>query len=146
MHDTPPPRIPEPGDAPCADARTTAPTDDSTDALHAAEGSVPDGMLKDTDTVSTTVDGGIDDTDGLSEDDTDTDALLDSVALLDDSTDALTDVDAVSDSVCEEDTLIESVTLAEDATDDVPEGDIVMVGDGVARDEAVTLDDMLDED
>ena len=60
--------MPAPGEAPCAEARTTTPTDDSTDALQAADGGVPDGMLKDTDTVSTTVVGGMGEADALSED------------------------------------------------------------------------------
>ena len=93
MHDTAPPRIPVPGEAPCADAKRTMPTDDSTDALHAAEGRVPEGILNETDTVSTTVVGGTDDTDGLSEGVTDEDALLDAVTITEEVTDGVTDDD-----------------------------------------------------
>ena len=67
MHETGPPRRPVPGEAPCADASITAPTDDSTEALHTADAEVPDGMLNDSVEVSTTVVGGTADPDTLSE-------------------------------------------------------------------------------
>ena len=87
------------------------PIDDSTDALHAAEGSVPDGILNDTDTVSTTVVGGIDETDGLSDGVTDDDELLERVrdddndgedVTLSDE-DALSLIDVLNDNVTESD-------------------------------------------
>ena len=73
------------------------PTDDSTDALHAADGTVPEGILKDTDTVSTTVVGGTDDTDGLSEAVTDDDALSEAVAITEELTDGVSDGDEDAD-------------------------------------------------
>ena len=88
-----------PGDAPCAAARITALTDDSTDAPHTAEADVPDGMLKDTVAVSTTVVGGMDEAEGLTVDDTedepllDVDRLLDTVAVSDNDDDRDTDTD-----------------------------------------------------
>ena len=97
MHDTAPPRIPVPGEAPCAEARRTTPTDDSTDALHAADGRVPDGILNEIDTVSTTVVGGTDDTDGLSEGVTDDDALSEAVAITEELTDGVSDGDEDTD-------------------------------------------------
>ena len=97
------------------------PTDDSTDALHAADGTVPEGILKDTDTVSTTVVGGTDDTDGLSEGVTDDDTLLDTVVLPDSVDVKVRDVDpdrlnvAVSDA--------EAVALLDTLREGVTEGD-----------------------
>ena len=97
VHDTAPPRIPVPGEAPCADARRTMPTDDSTEALHAADGRVPDGILNEIDTVSTTVVGGTDDTDGLSDGVIDDDALLEAVAITEELTDGVSDGDKDTD-------------------------------------------------
>ena len=59
--------MPVPGEAPCADASITAPTEDSTEALHTADAEVPDGMLNDSVVVSTTVVAGMEETEGLSE-------------------------------------------------------------------------------
>jgi len=122
------------------------PTDDSTDALHAADGGVPDGILKDTDTVSTTVVGGRDDTDGLCDDVIDADALLDSVALPDDATDAVSNVEAVAEGVADADALIVKVVLADDATDGVTDDVRDTLDDDVASDDAVTLLDSLEDD
>ena len=97
------------------------PTDDSTDALHAADGRVPEGILNETDTVSTTVVGGTDDTEGLSEGVIDDDALLDWVVLPDSVDVAVRDVDpdrlnvAVSDA--------EAVALLDTLREGVREGD-----------------------
>ena len=141
MHDTAPPRIPVPGEAPCADARRTMPTDDSTDALHAAEGRVPEGILNDTDTVSTTVVGGTDDTDGLSEGVTDEDALLDTVVLPDSVDDTVRDVDTDRLNVAVSDA--EAVALLDTLRDSEREGDTdalaLELGDALA--EADALDD-----
>ena len=89
--------MPVPGEAPCADARRTMPTDDSTDALHAADGTVPEGILNEIDTVSTTVVGGTDDTDGLSEGVIDDDALSEAVAITEELTDGVSDGDEDAD-------------------------------------------------
>ena len=77
------------------------PTDDSTDALHAADGRVPEGILNETDTVSTTVVGGTDDTDGLSEGVIDDDALREAVEITEELTEGVSegDEDADADTV-----------------------------------------------
>ena len=85
------------------------PTDDSTEALHAADGRVPEGILNDTDTVSTTVVGGTDDTDGLSDGVTDDDTVLDTVVLPDSVDVKVRDVDPDRLSVAVSDA--EAVTL-----------------------------------
>ena len=71
-----------PGDAACADARITELTDDSTDALHTADDDVPDGTLKDSVAVSTTVVGGTDDADGDTDGDNDDEALAETDTLV----------------------------------------------------------------
>jgi homoserine dehydrogenase len=53
--------MPVPGEAPCAEASITAPTEDSTEALHTADAEVPEGMLNDSVVVSTTVVAGMED-------------------------------------------------------------------------------------
>ena len=131
MHDTGPPRIPVPGDAPCADASITAPTDDSTDALHTAAADVPEGILNDSVDVSTTVVGGMDETEGLSEGVTDVDALI-VVLSLDDE---LIDADTVLEREADSDTVIET----DGDEDDVEDGDVL------ADDDALSLDDTLDD-
>jgi len=107
---------------------------------------VSDGILKDTDTVSTTVVGGRDDTDGLCDDVFDADALLDSVALPDDATDAVSDVDAATEGVNDADALIDRVVLTDEATDGVAEDVRDTVDDDVASDDAVALLDSLEDD
>ena len=82
MQDTAPPRMPVPGDAACADARITELTDDSTDALHTADDDVPDGTLKDSVAVSTTVVGGTDDADGVTDGEKDGEALAETDTLV----------------------------------------------------------------
>ena len=75
-----------PGDAPCAAASITAPTDASTEELHAAVDDVPIGMLNVTLADSTTVVGGTDDREGVAdalsvlESDSEEEGLLESVA------------------------------------------------------------------
>ena len=123
--------MPVPGDAACADARITELTDDSTDALHTADDDVPDGTLKDSVAVSTTVVGGTDDADGVAEGVSDAELLTDTVTLL--TTEALSEGDTVE------------VTDGEG----LPEGDGDTVADivAVALEDAdeVTLDEMLDD-
>jgi len=132
--------MPAPGDAPCAAARTTAPTDDSTDASHAADGGVPDGKLKDTDTVSTTVVGGIDDTEGLREGVTDDVALADTLLLPVRLTDALSEKDSDGDTVAEPVhdgvALPDALDVTEELTD--PLADVELVEDADAL--KLTLD------
>ena len=113
--------MPVPGEAPCADASITAPTDDSTDALHTADAEVPDGMLKDSVVVSTTVVAGMEETEGLSEGVTEVEELI------------------VADSLNEE--LIEADTLLDSDTDE----DNVSEADALTVDDTLTLDDALDE-
>ena len=113
--------MPVPGEAPCADASITAPTEDSTEALHTADAEVPDGMLNDSVVVSTTVVAGMEDTEGLSEGVTDVEELI------------------VADSLGEG--LIEADTVLESDTDD----DMVDDTDALTDDDTLTLDDALDE-
>ena len=115
--------MPVPGEAPCADASITAPTDDSTEALHTADAEVPDGMLNDSVEVSTTVVGGMEETEGLSEGVTDVEELI------------------VGDSLDER--LIEAVTVLESDTDDDTVSDTVNDGDDVKDADALTDDDTL---
>ena len=115
------------------------PTDDSTDALHAAEGRVPEGILNDTDTVSTTVVGGTDDTDGLSEGVADEDALLDTVVLPDSVDDTVRDVDTDRLNVAVSDA--EAVALLDTLRDSEGEGDTdalaLELGDALAEADAL---------
>ena len=111
MHDTVPPRIPLPGDATCAVASISEPTEASTGALHAAAADVPDGTANETLAVNTTVEGGIDDTEGVTEDESEDEAVVDALSVLE------SDVDAVRLLESEGDTLElpvrEADTLAE---------------------------------
>ena len=121
VHETGPPRMPVPGEAPCADASITAPTEDSTEALHTADAEVPDGMLNDSVVVSTTVVAGMEDTEGLSEGVTDVEELI--VA------------DSLGEGLIEADAVLESDTDEDNVCDAVNDGD----------DDTLTLDDALDE-
>ena len=127
MHDTGPPRIPVPGDAPCADASITAPTDDSTDALHTAAADVPEGILNDSVDVSTTVVGGMDETEGLREGVTEGDTLDVTVTL--------------ADNVGEDNAVDDSDVVGDDATLLLTE----LLNEGEAPTDALTLDDTLDD-
>ena len=124
MHETGPPSIPVPGEAPCAAASITAPTDDSTDALHTADDDEPDGMLNVTVDVSTTVVGGMDDTDGLSEGVTDDDELIvaESLATELTETDDVLVTDADKDAVDDADPLTDEVALR--LEDTLGDGDV----------------------
>ena len=135
--------MPAPGDAPCAAARTTAPTDDSTDTLHTAAEDEPDGMLKDTVAVSTTVVGGTDDTDGLSDGVTDGDTLEETEMLpvTDDEKDADSDIDGVS--VSAELPLGVALTEADAATETLAEDDSVI--EALSDDDAV-IEALSDDD
>ena len=77
VQETEPPTMPVPDDAACAVVRMTAATEDSTGELHTADDTEPDGTLKRTAEDSTTVVGGTGDAEGLPDDETDADALVD---------------------------------------------------------------------
>ena len=123
--------MPVPGDAPCADASITAPTDDSTDALHTADAEVPDGMLKDSVVVSTTVVAGMEETEGLSEGVTEVEELI--VA------------DSLNEELIEADTLLDSDTDEDNVSDAVNDGDDDEDADALTVEDTLTLDDALDE-
>ena len=112
--------MPVPGEAPCADASITAPTEDSTEALHTADAEVPDGMLNDSVVVSTTVVAGMEDTDGLSEGVTEGDTLNVTVKLVDDDEDNDDAGLALTEILDEEEAATEPLIL-DDALD---EGDV----------------------
>ena len=124
MQDTEPPRIPLPGDAPCAVDSISEPTEASTDALHAAAADVPDGTANETLAVNTTVEGGIDDTEGVTEDERELEAVVDALSVLESDVDAMrlleSDVDAVRLLEREGDTL---ALLVSDA-DTLAEGEV----------------------
>ena len=94
-----------PGDAPCAAASITAPTDASTDELHAAVDDVPIGMLNVTLADSTTVVGGTDDREGVNEGVPDGDEVDESDALLVDVKDAESDAERESEAELDNDAL-----------------------------------------
>ena len=77
VQETEPPTMPVPDDAACAVARMTDATDDCTAELHTADNEEPDGTLKVTAEDSTTVVGGTGDDEGLTDDETEADALVD---------------------------------------------------------------------
>ena len=120
--DAEPPTMPVPDDAACAVDRRTAATDDSTGELHTADDDEPEGTLKDTAEVSTTVVGGTGDAEGLNDDETDEDALVDCDALVDAETedddeidaDAADDEETEADSVGDADTLLLNEALGDD--------------------------------
>ena len=151
MHETEPPRMPVPGDAPCADASITAPTDDSTDALHTADAEVPDGMLKDSVVVSTTVVAGMEETEGLSEGVTEGDTLNVTVKLVDIDEDCDDAGLALTEMLEEEEATTETLTVCEIDADPVGVGDalIATLDDTedveLTVDDTLTLDDALDE-
>ena len=123
--------MPVPGEAPCADASITAPTEDSTEALHTADAEVPDGMLNDTDVVSTTVVAGMEDTEGLSEGVTDVEELI-----VD---------DMLGEELIEADTVLDSDTDEDNVGDTVDDDDDDEDADALTDDDTLTLDDALDE-
>ena len=151
VHETGPPRMPVPGEAPCADASITAPTEDSTEALHTADAEVPDGMLNDSVVVSTTVVAGIEDTDGLSEGVTEGDTLNVTVKLVDDDADNDDAGLALTEILDEEDATTELLAVCELDADAVGVGDalIATLDDTedveLTDDDTLTLDDALDE-
>ena len=136
MHETGPPSIPVPGEAPCAAASITAPTDDSTDALHTADDDEPDGMLNITVDVSTTVVGGMDDTDGLGDTVTEGDTLSVTVMLVDGEVDADDAELALTEPLNEGDSITEPLTVCDRVTDDVSVADTLLI----------TLDDTDDDE
>ena len=123
--------MPVPGEAPCAEASITAPTEDSTEALHTADAEVPEGMLNDSVVVSTTVVAGMEDTDGLSEGVTDVEELI----VADSLGEGLSEADTVLESDTDDDNVEDTDTLADDDED----------ADALADDDTLTLDDALDE-
>ena len=123
--------MPVPGEAPCAEASITAPTEDSTEALHTADAEVPDGILNDSVVVSTTVVAGMEDTEGLSEGVTDVEELI--VA------------DSMGEGLSEADTVLESDTDDDNVGDAVDDGDDDKDADALTDDDTLTLDDALDE-
>ena len=143
--------MPVPGEAPCADASITAPTDDSTEARHTADAEVPDGKLNDSVEVSTTVVGGMEETEGLSEGVTDGDTVgvTDTLGEEDNDNDkavlALTELlddDETAEEplpVCETDE--DRVCVDDKLLDTLDETDVVEL----ANDDTLTLDDALDE-
>ena len=140
-----------PGDAPCADASITAPTDDSTDALHTAAADVPEGILNDSVDVSTTVVGGMDETEGLSEGVTEGDTLDVTVTLADDDDDKDDAGLLLTELLHEGEAATDALSLGEADTEEVAVGDTLLITLGdtddeeLTDDDALTLDDTLDD-
>jgi DNA-binding protein YbaB len=133
--------MPVPGDAACADARITELTDDSTDALHTADDDVPDGTLKDSVAVSTTVVRGTDDADGDSVDDDE--RVFDGDSVSDNDGDILSDIVTVAGNDGETLSLTDPVTVSDN--DGEMLSDIVTVagndGETLSLTDPVTVSD-----
>ena len=141
--DAEPPTMPVPDDAASAVDRRTAATDDSTGELHTADDDEPEGTLNDTAEVSTTVVGGTGDAEGLNDDETDEDALVDCDALVDAETedddeidaDAADDEETEADSDCDGDADRVCDTLADTDSDEVSDADTLLLNEALGDDE-----------
>ena len=78
-----------PGDAPCAVESISELTEASTDAPHAAAADVPDGTANEMLAVNTTAEGGIDDTEGVTEEERVDEAVVDALSVLEAIVDAV---------------------------------------------------------
>jgi hypothetical protein len=151
VHDTPPPRMPVPGDAPCAADKMTAPTELNTPALHTEDDDEPEGMLNDTIAVTTTVLGGTVLTLGLSDGVTEGDALreTETLPLGEDEADDDSDDDSeeesaalpLADELTEADADTEALNEEVAATDTLDDADTDDDTDGSDVTDADTLDD-----